>query len=72
MLASVRTKHIVLDKGVKQNNFWVLRGTKIPAVLIENGYITDKYEGERLITDSYQNLLVKGIVDGVDVYFNRK
>jgi N-acetylmuramoyl-L-alanine amidase len=72
MLASVRTKHIVLDKGVKQNNFWVLRGTKIPAVLIENGYITDRYEGERLITDSYQNLLVKGIVDGVDVYFNRK
>ena len=72
MLTSVRKKHIVLDKGVKRNNFWVLRGTKMPAILIENGYITDKYEGKRLITDSYQNLLVKGIVDGVDVYFNRK
>jgi len=72
MLSAVRKKHIVLDKGVKQNNFWVLRGTKMPAILIENGYITDKYEGKRLTTDSYQNLLVKGIVDGVDVYFNRK
>ena len=72
MLTSVRKKYIVLDKGVKQNNFWVLRGTKMPAVLIENGYITDKYEGKHLIMDSYQNLLVKGIVDGVDVYFNRK
>ena len=72
MLTSVRKKYIVLDKGVKQNNFWVIRGTKMPAILIENGYITDKYEGKRLITDSYQNLLVKGIVDGVDAYFNRK
>lgn len=72
MLKSVRRKHIVLDKGVKQNNFWVLRGTKMPAVLIENGYISDKYEGRRLATNSYQNLLVKGIADGVDRYFNRK
>ena len=72
MLTSVRTKYIVLDKGVKQNNFWVIRGTKMPAILIENGYITDKYEGKRLTTNSYQNLLIDGIVDGVDAYFNRK
>jgi len=72
MLTSVRKKHIVLDKGVKKNNFWVLRGTKMPAILIEHGYITDKYEGKRLTTNSYQNLLINGIADGVDVYFNRK
>jgi len=72
MLASVRKKYIVIDKGVKRNNFWVLRGTKMPAILIENGYITDKYEGRRLTKDSYQNLLVQGIVSGVDSYFNRK
>ena len=72
ILSSVRKKYIVLDKGLKENNFWVLRGTKMPAILIENGYITDKYEGKRLTTSRYQNLLVKGIADGVDAYFNRK
>jgi len=72
MLSSVRKKYIVLDKGLKENNFWVLRGTKMPAILIENGYITDKYEGKRLTMNSYQNLLIKGIADGVDAYFNRK
>jgi len=72
MLKSVRKKYIVLDKGLKQNNFWVIRGTKMPAILIENGYITDRYEGKRLTTNTYQNLLVKGIADGVDAYFNRK
>jgi len=72
MLKSVRKKYIVLDKGLKENNFWVIRGTKMPAILIENGYLTDKYEGKRLTINSYQNLLVKGIADGVDAYFNRK
>lgn len=72
MLLSVRKKHIVLDKGVKENNFWVLRGTKMPSILIENGYISDKYERKRLITNSYQNLLVKGIANGIDIYFKRK
>ena len=72
MLISVRKKHIVLDKGVKQNNFWVLRGTKMPSILIENGYISDKYEGRRLKTNAYQNLLIKGIANGIDRYFNKK
>ncbi|SFV70538.1 N-acetylmuramoyl-L-alanine amidase [hydrothermal vent metagenome] len=72
MLKSVRKKYTVLDKGLKENNFWVIRGTKMPAILIENGYLTDKYEGKRLTTNSYQNLLVEGIAKGVDVYFNRK
>lgn len=72
MLSSVRKKYIVIDKGVKRNNFWVLRGTRMPSILIESGYITDKYEGKRLTTDFYQNLLVQGIVKGVDRYFNRK
>ena len=71
MIKSVRKKYVVINKGVKRNNFWVLRGTKMPSILIESGYITDKYEGKRLTTDSYQNLLVKGIVKGVDKYFKR-
>ena len=71
MLKSVRRKYIILDKGVKKDNFWVLRGTKMPSILVEHGYITDRYEGKRLMTDYYQNLLVQGIVNGVDEYFGR-
>jgi len=71
MIKSVRKKHIVINKGVRRNNFWVLRGTKMPSILIESGYITDKYEGKRLTSNAYQNLLVKGMVNGVDKYFKR-
>lgn len=71
MIDTIRKKHVVINKGVRRNNFWVLRGTKMPSILVENGYITDKYEGKRLTTNAYQNLLVKGIVKGVDKYFKR-
>jgi len=71
MLKNVRKKHIVIDKGIKKNNFWVLRGTRAPSILIEAGYITDKYEGKRLTQNAYQNGLAQGVVDGVDAYFGR-
>jgi len=71
MLSCVRKEYKVRDKGVKRRNFWVLRGTKMPSLLIESGYITDKVEGKRLTNDYYQNLLVQGIVNGVDKYFKR-
>jgi N-acetylmuramoyl-L-alanine amidase len=71
MLNCVRKEYTVRDKGIKRKNFWVLRGTKMPSLLVENGYITDKYEGKRLTDDYYQNLLVQGIVNGVDKYFKR-
>jgi len=71
MIKSVRKKHVVINKGVRRNNFWVLRGTKMPSILIESGYITDKYEGKRLTTNAYQNLLVRGMAKGVDKYFKR-
>ena len=71
MLSCVRKEYKVRDKGIKRRNFWVLRGTKMPSLLVENGYITDKYEGKMLMDDYYQDLLVQGIVNGVDQYFKR-
>ena len=69
MIRSVRRKYSVVDKGIKRSDFWVLLATKMPSILIETGYITDRYEGRRLMNAYYQNLLVNGIVKGVDNYY---
>lgn len=61
----------VEDGGVKEAPFWVLVGAQMPAVLIEVGYITNPTEGERLFNPLYQELLAKGIVDGVEAYFSK-
>jgi N-acetylmuramoyl-L-alanine amidase len=36
------------DRGIKTNNFTVLTGTNMPAVLIEHGFYTNKEECEKL------------------------
>ena len=71
LFKSLRKKYKVIDKGIKRSDFWVLLGTKMPSILIETGYLTDKQEAKRLVNNHYQNLLVNGIANGVDDYFGK-
>ena len=41
---------------------------KVPVTIVEIGYMTNSEE-EKLVTSDYQNLLAKGIADGIDAYF---
>lgn len=58
-------------RGVKQGAFVVVRETKMPAVLLELGYMTNSTELNRLTSDSYQNTLADAIVRGINRYFNK-
>jgi N-acetylmuramoyl-L-alanine amidase len=69
ILRSVRRRNRVVDKGIKKNDFWVLLASQMPAVLIETGYLTHKREARNLTSGRYQNLIVQGIVKGVDAYY---
>ena len=63
----------VRDGGVRSAPFWVLVGASRPSILVEVGYISHPTERKRLFTPRYQNLIVKGIAQGVDNYLlNRK
>ena len=61
----------VHDGGVREGPFWVLVGAQMPSVLIEVGYITNPTEAKRLFNPYYQQLLAKGIADGIDSYFEK-
>jgi len=64
----VKTKNL----GVRQAPFYVLAGTKIPSVLIEVGFITNRKEAMRLESKNYRNRLIKGIVDGIENFFEKR
>ena len=63
----------VRDGGVRHAPFWVLVGASRPSILVEVGYISHPRERKRLFTPQYQELIAKGIAEGVDNYLtNRK
>ena len=58
----------VRDRGVKHAPFVVLIGTKVPAVLVEVGFISNPTEGKKLTTKAYQRQLATGIAKGIEQY----
>ena len=57
------------DRGVKRETFAVLRETALPSVLLELGFMSNKSELDKLVTDSYQEKLAQAIKNGIDGYF---
>lgn len=69
VLSQTRKKYKIVDGGVREAPFWVLVGAQMPAILIEIGYITHPNEGKRIANKNFQELLARGVADGVDGYF---
>ncbi len=56
------------NRGVKNESFRVLRTTKMPAVLVELGFLSNASEERKLAQGDYQAKLVSGILTGVLEY----
>ena len=66
--AAVLSAAGINDRGTRTANFYVLRNTDMPAVLVETGYMTNEAECQNLASEAYQQLLAQGIADGVLAY----
>jgi N-acetylmuramoyl-L-alanine amidase len=53
------------NRGVRRRGYYVLRKTKIPAVLVECGFLTNPSEGEYVQTASYRQKLAEEIAAGI-------
>lgn len=56
------------DRGVKTARFYVLRNTDMPAVLVELGFVTGRYDAPRLAEPEYQEILAEAIARGILAY----
>lgn len=54
-----------INRGVRTENYVVLRETDMPAVLVETGFMTCPEELALLIDAEYQAKMAKGIADGI-------
>jgi len=74
-MASLITSDIASDtgeqnRGIYGANFAVLRGSKMPAVLVEVGFLTNSIEGKKLMNATYQYSIARGIADAIVKYYN--
>lgn len=58
------------NRGVEYANYLVLRDNKIPAILLENGYINDDHDFSYIKKSSYQETIAKQITIGLNNYFS--
>jgi len=56
------------DRGVKQAPFYVLAGARMPAVLLEVGFISHADEARKLATRAYQEKIAEAVADGVKAF----
>jgi N-acetylmuramoyl-L-alanine amidase len=67
------TKRIKIDnRGVKQAGFYVLRGTQMPAILVECAFISNYGEEAKLKQKSFQQKIADSIYEGVKKYELRR
>lgn len=60
------------DRGIRARHLYVTRHTRIPAVLIEGGFISNTMEAHLLGDDDYASNLAEGIADGIQAWWKAR
>ncbi|OAB46832.1 N-acetylmuramoyl-L-alanine amidase family protein [Paenibacillus antarcticus] len=76
-LANVIHKYLIkatglIDRGVKNNSLHVIRETKMPAVLLEIGFLSNSSDEKVMLSDDVQNKVAQAVVDGIKEYLGVK
>jgi len=49
----------------ENNNFYMLKKTKVPTIIVECGFLSNAQEAEKLVSEEYQNALAAAICSGI-------
>ncbi|MBP3950076.1 N-acetylmuramoyl-L-alanine amidase [Bacillus suaedae] len=60
------------NRGVKSNDYSVLRNTKMPAVLVELGFLSNKSDSDKLKTTKYREKAANAIYEGIVEYYRKR
>ena len=58
------------NRGIKPKALYVVRHTKVPAILVEGGFISNLFEARLISTPEYRDRLAAAVVEGVIQYSN--
>ena len=59
-------------RQIKSNSdFYMLKKTEVPTIIVECGFLSNPGEAEKLVTDEYQEEMARAICDGVITWLSR-
>jgi len=61
----------LLERPHRYAGFAVLKAPDIPSVLVEMGFMSNRYEARELSTPAFQRKLAAALVDSIDQYFEK-
>jgi N-acetylmuramoyl-L-alanine amidase len=61
----------IRNRGVKQAGFTVLKGAKMPAVLVETAFLSNPGEEQLLLSETFRDQVAEGIVEAVRKFRER-
>lgn len=65
IITEIEERGNIVSRNAKPANYYVLKNTGIPAVLVEVGYLSNDNERRNLITEEYQGRIAIELVEGV-------
>jgi N-acetylmuramoyl-L-alanine amidase len=57
-----------LDRGIRRRGYFVLRRNRLPAVLVECGFLTNPVEAARILTPGARENIAEAIAAGIEGY----
>lgn len=67
---SIENSFAMKNRGIKSARFYVLKGTRMPSVLVEMGYISNRYEEMKLKGADYLDRITDAAAKGILAYKN--
>jgi N-acetylmuramoyl-L-alanine amidase len=62
----------VPDLGLKHALFYVLMGNRMPSILVETSFVSNKTEEQRLASAAYQDSIADGILSGIREFIQER
>ena len=65
---ALTSRMLLTNRGIKSRSLFVVRHTRMPAVLVEGGFLSNKIENQMLRNDGYRDRIAQGIAAGILTY----
>ncbi len=65
LIESLEEKGAILSRNAKPAEYFVLKNTNIPSVLVETGYLSNYADRKDLTSQNYQEKLAAELVEGI-------